>query len=221
MSMSMSMSTNKTFLTALQWLSPAFPIGGFAYSHGLEWAIEKRHVTNQISLQNWLQDLLGLGSARSDAILLALAFKSESKAELIYLNQLALALSASAERRSETLLQGQAFGKTIRDVWGQDCTDLCYPVALGAAARRENLIKEDIIAAYLHAFSANLISAAIRLVPLGQTQGQHILLALTSEINACAAEASDADEDDLSSTTFLSDVASMRHETLHTRIFKT
>ena len=217
----MSMSTNKTFLTALQWLSPAFPIGGFAYSHGLEWAIEKRHVTDQISLQNWLQDLLGLGSARSDAILLALAFKSESKAELIYLNQLALALSASAERRSETLLQGQAFGKTIRDVWRQDCTDLCYPVALGAAARRENLIKEDIIAAYLHAFSANLISAAIRLVPLGQTQGQHILLALTSEINACAAEASDADEDDLSSTTFLSDVASMRHETLHTRIFKT
>ena len=178
-------------------------------------------MTDQISLQNWLQDLLGLGSARSDAILLALAFKSESKAELIYLNQLALALSASAERRSETLLQGQAFGKTIRDVWGQDCTDLCYPVALGAAARRENLIKEDIIAAYLHAFSANLISAAIRLVPLGQTQGQHILLALTSEINACAAEASDADEDDLSSTTFLSDVASMRHETLHTRIFKT
>lgn len=118
-------------------------------------------------------------------------------------------------------MQGQAFGKTIRDVWGQDCTDLCYPVALGAAARRENLIKEDIIAAYLHAFSANLISAAIRLVPLGQTQGQHILLALTPEINACAAEASDADEDDLSSTTFLSDVASMRHETLHTRIFRT
>ena len=142
MSMSMSMSTNKTFLTALQWLSPAFPIGGFAYSHGLEWAIEKRHVTDQISLQNWLQDLLGLGSARSDAILIALAFKSESKEELIYLNQLALALSASAERRSETLLQGQAFGKTIRDVWGQDCTDLCYPVALGAAARRENLIKD-------------------------------------------------------------------------------
>jgi urease accessory protein len=215
------MSTNKTFLTALQWLSPAFPIGSFAYSHGLEWAIEKHLVTDQISLQNWLQDLLGLGSARSDAILLALAFKSESKAELIYLNQLALALSASAERRSETLLQGQSFGKTIRDVWGQGCTDLCYPVALGAAARRENLIKEDIIAAYLHAFSTNLISAAIRLVPLGQTQGQHILLALTPEIKACAAEASEADEDDLSSTTFLSDVASMRHETLHTRIFKT
>ena len=119
------MSTNKTFLTALQWLSPAFPIGGFAYSHGLEWAIEKRHVTDQTSLQNWLQDLLGLGSARSDAILLALAFESENKSELIHVNQLALALSASAERRSETLLQGQAFGKTIRDVWGQDCTDLC------------------------------------------------------------------------------------------------
>ena len=120
------MSTNKTFLTALQWLSPAFPIGGFAYSHGLEWAIEKRHVTDQTSLQNWLQDLLGLGSARSDAILLALAFESENKAELIHVNQLALALSASAERRSETLLQGQAFGKTIHDVWGR--TALIYAI---------------------------------------------------------------------------------------------
>lgn len=219
--MSMSMSTSKTFLTALQWLSPAFPIGSFAYSHGLEWAIDAGHVTDQVSLQRWLEDLLDFGSARNDAILVSLAFQAKDAHAIKTLNQLAVALAPSSERRSETTLQGQAFRRTVRDVWGHEMPNLCYPVALGHGAKLEELDQEEIIAAYLHAFIANLISAAVRLVPLGQTQGQQILLALAPDIAKRAAEALISQEDDLRSISFLSDVASMRHETLHTRVFKT
>ena len=209
------------FLTVLQWLSPAFPIGSFAYSHGLEWAIDSEYVKDSKALYHWVKDLLNFGSARSDAFLISLSFQAESAEEIAKLDQLALALAASEERRHESLLQGHAFSRTIRTVWGHDIDDLCYPIALGRASKQHDLDQGQVIAAYLHAFSANLISAAIRLVPLGQTQGQQVLLDLTPEIVKMATEALNAKEEQLGSITFLSDVSSMQHETLHKRIFKT
>ena len=215
------MSTKQPMLTALQWLSPAFPVGSFAYSHGLEWAIEAGHIKDEPTLQSWLQDLIALGSGRSDAILVSLAHCAEDRAALKSLNDLALALAPSSERRAETVLQGQAFCQTLKDVWDYDISGLCYPVAVGVGARRGGLERADITAAYLHAFVANLISAAVRLVPLGQTQGQRVLLGLMPDILEVGTDALSASEEDLTSACFLSDIASMRHETLNTRIFKT
>lgn len=215
------MSTSKDFLTALQWLSPAFPVGSFAYSHGLEWAISAEHVTQEAELLEWVRDLIQFGSGRNDALLVSLGYQAHDIQVLQDLNEHALALSASRERQAETVFQGQAFVKTLNDVWGHDLPSLCYPVAVGAAARLETLPQADIVAAYLHAFSANLISAAVRLVPLGQTQGQRVLLELTSSLLSVSNAALDADVCALSSTTFLSDVASMRHENLQTRVFRT
>ena len=215
------MSTKQPLLTALQWLSPAFPVGSFAYSHGLEWAIEAGHIKDEPTLQSWLQDLIALGSGRSDAILVSLAHCAEDRAALKSLNDLALALAPSSERRAETVLQGQAFCQTLKDVWDYDISGLCYPVAVGYGAFCAGLDRADITAAYLHAYVANLISAAVRLVPLGQTQGQRILLGLMPDILEVGTAALSASEEDLTSAGFLSDVASMRHETLKTRIFKT
>jgi hypothetical protein len=125
------------------------------------------------------------------------------------------------QRLSETQAQGEAMGKVMRDVWKIGCEEMVLPVALGAAAAHRSIPVDLIVPAYLHAFSSNLISVAVRLVPVGQTQGQRVLLALHPLIDAIAQVASNADLDDLTSCTFLSDVASMRHETQIPRIFKT
>ena len=132
-----------------------------------------------------------------------------------------IAAVRSGQEISEIQSQGEAMGKVMRDVWKIGCEEMALPVALGAAAAHRSIPIELIVPAYLHAFSSNLISVAVRLVPLGQTQGQRVLLALHPLIDALAQVASTADLDDLTSCTFLSDVASMRHETQIPRIFKT
>jgi urease accessory protein len=215
----MSTPINDQILTVMQWLSPAFPIGSFAYSHGLEWAISTGCVIDAATLESWITDVLEYGSGRTDAIILALAVRGVLPFDK--LNAMSLALCASQERLSETQAQGEAMGKVMRDVWKIGCEEMVLPVALGAAAAHRSIPVDLIVPAYLHAFSSNLISVAVRLVPVGQTQGQRVLLALHPLIDALAQVASNADLDDLTSCTFLSDVASMRHETQIPRIFKT
>jgi len=216
------MQSRKSFLTTLQWLSPSFPIGSFAYSHGLEWAMSAGYVTDEESLLYWMQDLIEFGSVRNDAILVSLAYRRAPEAmNITALNDMALALAPSRERRSETVLQGRAFVKTVNEVWDQDLPELCYPVAVGTAAKYERLNHDDIVVAYLQAFVVNLIYTAVRLVPLGQTQGQRVLTTLTPELLDISALAVAATDQDLTNAAVLSDIASMRHETLKTRVFKT
>ena len=215
----MSTTINAQILTVIQWLSPAFPIGSFAYSHGLEWAISTGRVTNAATLESWITDVLEHGSGRTDAIILALAVRGALPID--QLNAMSLALCASQERLSETHSQGTAMSKVMRDVWQIGCEEMALPVALGASAAHQSIPVALLVPAYLHAFSSNLISVAVRLVPLGQTQGQRVLLALHPLIDALAQLASSAELNDLTSCTFLSDVASMRHETQIPRIFKT
>lgn len=214
----MSTATEEQIITLQQWMSPAFPIGAFAYSHGLEWAIESGHITTEAALFEWMHDLVQHGSARSDAILVGLAHRGD---DIAGLNQLALALCPSKERVDETQLQGTAFCAVLENVWGHGAAQLALPVALGQAARLHGIDAGPCICAYLHAFCSNVISVAVRLVPLGQTAGQRVLHKLTPLIPDQARLAITAQRGDLTSNTFLSDVASMRHETLHTRIFKT
>lgn len=214
------MSTNADLLMLAQWMSPAFPVGAFAYSHGLETAFLDGAIACAEDLENWLWDVICHGSGRNDCILLRMAHSSQSPAELSTINQTALALSASQERVLETQQQGHAFNQTVAAVWGCDERSLCYPVAVGHAALHRRLDVDLVAAFYLHAFASNLVSAAVRAVPLGQTEGQRVLAALVPLCEQIASETKAATFDDLSSTAFLSDIAAMRHETLQPRIFR-
>ena len=129
----MSTHIDPHIITLQQWLSPAFPLGAFAYSHGMEWAIETGKIKTETELSDWILDLLQFGSVRSDAILVALSYKSDQPREL---NKLALALCPARERIDETQLQGMAFCSVLRDVWGLELHDFVLPVALGQAARK-------------------------------------------------------------------------------------
>ena len=202
----------------MQWMSPAFPIGAFAYSHGLEWAIDKGHLSNGKKLQNWIADLLEYGSLRTDAIFISLILRGRDAKKM---NELSIALCPAGERLLETKLQGSAFAKVIEDVWQQDIGDLSLPIAVALAAKKQSIKQNLILPAYVHAFCSNLISAAIRLIPIGQTEGQRIMLELYPKISDLVKTASESEIDDLNSACFFSDVSAMEHEYLQPRIFKT
>jgi len=203
-----------------QWLSPSYPVGSFSYSHGLEWAISEGEITCTSELKFWLLDILNHGAGRNDAILLAHAYRAETLSELAEVAELATAFNPSAERLLETQSQGAAFAKTTRTVWPAELPDMPYPVAVGAAARQHDLPLDDTIALYLHSFAANLVSAAVRFVPLGQTEGQVVLSNLFETIDKITTEAQVCTLDDLGGCAFRADIASMKHETLTTRIFR-
>ena len=214
----MHMHTDLKFMTVIQWMSPAFPIGAFAYSHGLEWAIDKDHVSNGEKLQKWITDLLEYGSLRTDAIFISLILRGHDVRKM---NELSMALCPAGERLLETKLQGSAFAKVIEDVWQQDIGELSLPIAVALAAKNQSIEQDLILPAYLHAFCSNLISAAIRLIPIGQTEGQRIMLELYTTISDLVQTASESEIDDLNSACFFSDVSAMEHEYLQPRIFKT
>ncbi|GEQ97851.1 urease accessory protein UreF [Iodidimonas gelatinilytica] len=207
-------------LTLAQWFSPSFPVGAFAYSHGLETAIQDKRIRTPKDLEDWLVDILLQGSGRNDCILLRMAYACDHPADLEHVDATARAFAPSAERLRETHLQGTAFSETVRAVWPGEQPDLCYPVAIGYAARRMGLDLSLTAALYLQAVIGNLVSAAIRLVPLGQTDGQAILAALTPLCRDIAAQTEGKTQDDMHSMAFLSDIAAMTHETLPHRIFR-
>jgi urease accessory protein len=206
-------------LRLLAWLSPGFPTGGYAYSHGLEWEVDRGDITSGDTLQAWLTDILTHGSGRNDAILLRHACRPG--ADHAALNDLAIAIAPSRERRAETLDQGTAFVAAAAPWHPPDLpTRVAYPIAVGALAARHGLDEDTTTAAYLQALTANLISAAVRLVPLGQSAGLRVLAALEPAILRVAAESSAALLDDLGGCAFRSDLAAMHHETQYTRLFR-
>lgn len=214
------MSTEGDILTLTQWLSPAFPVGAFAYSHGLEAAVADGTINSSDALTDWLRDILLHGSGRNDCILLRAAHASDP-ANLGLINDTALAMAASSERQLEAKLQGAAFCQTTAAIWGGEPVDLVYPVAVGAAAARMNLDVTLTASLYLHAMVSNLVAVAQRLISLGQTEGQSIVAALAPLCESVAKDSARDTLDDLHSTAFMSDIASMRHAHLQPRIFRT
>ena len=206
----------------LTWLSPAFPIGAFAYSHGLEWAIEAGDVQDETALYDWVQAVLRHGSGRNDAIFLRHAHRANDPDALRSLAELAAASQPSRERRNETLAQGTAF-LLAGEVWGGCGIEgaVAYPVAFGALARAHGVPEDPAALGYLHAFAANLVSAAVRLVPLGQTAGLRTIAALEPVVGEIADETCGAGLGDIGGACFRSDIAAMRHETQYTRLFRT
>lgn len=204
------------------WLSPAYPVGAYTYSHGLERAVSDGVVHDLASTQNWIADVLLHGSGRNDAILLSHAWRAaEDPKALEELSELALAFVPSAERLLETEAQGAAFSAVTSAAWGDDSAERTpYPVALGAAAGRAGIDLHLTVTLFLQAFASNLVSAAIRLVPLGQTDGQRIIAAMTSVSQRVAEDAISAQLDDMGGCAVLADIASMRHETQDVRLFR-
>lgn len=202
-------------LTLTQWLSPSFPVGAFAYSHGLEQAIGDGDVRDAATLEAWLRLVLEQGSGAVDAVLLCRALAGDEVADT------ARALAASRERLEETEKQGAAFAQTVNALYGEALPPMPLPVAVGVAARRLSLSPEQVAALYLHSFTSNLVSAAVRFVPLGQSEGQRVLSRLHEAIETVAARAVETPLDQVGSAAFGADLAAMRHETLDVRIFKT
>lgn len=212
-----TMPTDPRLLTLTQWLSPSYPLGSFAYSHGLEAAIRWGWIEDEARLLEWLSGVITEGSGFSDATLILQAYRADNIDEI---NAIARAYAPSSERLREAERQGSAFARVTRDVWELDLPDLLLPVALGRAAQLVTLDPEAVSALYLHAFASNLIQAAQRLMPLGQTAGQRILHQLTPVCTETAQRAANHPLDEIYSNAFLSDIASMHHETLEPRLFQ-
>jgi len=209
-------------LRLMAWLSPAFPTGGFAYSHGLEWAVEAGDIKDGDSLRVWLTDVVTNGSGRSDTILLRHAHRAAADpVALCEIVSLASAIAPARERRDEALNQGRAFQLAVAPWTNTHLPeDAPYSVTVGAAAGTQEIPEDDTAVAFLQAFTTSLISAAVRLVPLGQTAGLKVLAALETTILATASETKTATLDDVGGCAFRSDLAAMRHETQYTRLFR-
>ena len=204
-------------LTLVQWLSPAFPTGGFAYSHGLEAVIDGGE-RSAAGIGGWIAGVLRHGAGQADAVLLALVLRGHDPGEA---DTLARALAGTRERLAETVEQGAAFARTVAALTGQDLPSRCLPVAVGEAARGLALPVEEVVAVYLHAFAANLVACATRFAPLGQTEGQGVLASLHPLVAEIAAWAAEAGVDDIGTAALGADIAAMRHEAMDVRIFKT
>ena len=213
-------ATATDILTLNQWFSPAYPVGSFAYSHGLEWAIDAGDVTTAAQTAAWIEQVLQHGAGWNDSLFLAAAYRADAD-ELDEIDAIARAFAASSERLKETRLQGEAFCDVTAKVWATDLARWTYPVVVGRAARLENLPLDLTTQFYLMAFVSNLSAVAMRLVPLGQTDGQSLIRNLTPLCKEIAEAAHSGSLDDLTSTSFASDIAAMKHETQYSRIFRT
>lgn len=218
------------------WLSPAFPIGGFSYSHGLEAAVEAGFVHTVEELVDWLSADLSEGAGRGDVILFASAWRAtgaEDWSALCEAAELAGALRGTSEFALEAKAQGSAFLKTVMAVWpsarltaaagalrGAGLSSPVLPIAAGMAAASADVPLRPAAALFLQSTVANLVNAAVRLVPLGQTDGQRALAALEPEVVRVADIALGETLDDIGSAAFMVDMMSMRHETQYTRIFR-
>jgi urease accessory protein len=216
----------------MTWLSPSFPVGAFSYSSGIEWAVEAGDITDAASLRLWLAAMLTDGAGICDGIFLAHTYRaalSGDDALLADIAELASAFVPSRERQLETTAQGRAFIKIARAAWHNALLDrlvscckaaIVYPVAVGLVSAAHALPLAPTLHAFLHAVTSNWISAGARLVPLGQTDSQRLLAQLEPVVGSTAKRALAASLDDLGSATFRADLASMRHETQYTRLFR-
>jgi len=221
-------------LTLQAWLSPAFPVGSFAYSQGLECAFEAGELADGEAVRDWLSALLEHGPIRNDAILLSVAWhavRDGNPALLRETNDLGLALANGQERRLETSAQGRAFARTVAVSWPSASFDAqlaalgarppAYPVAVAAAAAAHELPLVATLEAFVFATLANAMAAATRLGAIGQTEAQRILAGLAGRVPELVQAAVHASLDDLGSATVRADIFTFLHETQYTRLFRT
>jgi urease accessory protein len=216
----------------MTWLSPSFPVGAFSYSSGIEWAVEAGDIGDAASLRDWLAAMLADGPGFCDGVFLAHAHRAASSrdgAGMLDIAELAAAFVPSRERQLETSAQGRAFIDIARAAWNcegleqmiEHCDGvIVYPIAVGLVSAAHAIPLAPTMHAFFHALTSNWISAGARLIPLGQTDSQRVLALLEPTVVSTAKRALKASLDDLGSATFRADLASMRHETQYTRLFR-
>jgi urease accessory protein len=216
----------------MAWLSPAYPVGAFSYSGGIEWAVEAGDIKDPQTLRDWLGAMIGEGGGFCDAVFFVHAHRAiaaNDDAALRAVAELAAAFVPSKERLLETTAQGRAFLDATRAAW--PCPALgrldvawqgpvALPVAVGVACAGHGIPCDPALHAFMHAIVANWISAGVRLIPLGQTDGQRVLAALEAAIAAAAARALGTPLDEAGTCSLRADIAGMRHETQYTRLFR-
>lgn len=205
-------------LKLAQWLSPAFPIGGFGYSQGLETPMSTGVVATAAEVERWVRDVLRHGAGGMDAVFVARAHAGDDPA---LLSDWAMAYASCAERATELTDQGRAFGQLMTAMTGAPFGSWPYPVAVGLAARSLNLPRVEVLALFLHGVAAQMVSAATRFLPLGQSEAQALLMRLAPLIAELAEQAERRSLDDIFTFTPGADLAGMQHETLEIRIFRT
>jgi urease accessory protein len=217
------------------WLSPAFPTGAYSYSHGLEWAVEAGCINDRKSLVDWLEADLCYGSGRNEAIFFSEAWRcvmDDDRAKLFEIAELAAAFRGTLEFALESSQQGAACLATLRRVWpdrlldrlseilGERHIQPTLSVVLGIRSARQGIPVSLALPAFLQSYIANLVTAGVRLIPLGQTDGQTALLELEEPVLAASSQPNRVTTDDLGSAAFMVDLASMAHETQYTRLFR-
>lgn len=219
----------------MAWFSPAFPVGAYSYSHGLEFAVEEGLVHDPCSLQDWVRSVVTAGAGRVDAGLICAAFAAAAAHELEAVEHVLAwgqALRPSAELGLESSGQGRAFLDTVCATWPHPDLErwqalareqersVVYPVAVALTGAAHGIELPTLLQAYLQSVAANLVSAGVRLVPLGQTDGQRTMAALEATTLAAARAALDRPWEDIGGSALVVDWASMRHETQYTRLFR-
>jgi urease accessory protein len=217
------------------WLSPVFPTGAYSYSHGLEWAVEAGSVHNRASLVDWLAADLRYGSGRNEAIFFREAWSSATlgdQSRLLEVAELAAAFRGTSEFALESAQQASACRSTLSQVWSDPLLDqvaealaerripLSVALVLGIRCAKQDIPMVLALPAFLQSYLANLVTAGVRLIPLGQTDGQAAIAALEDIVLATSADAATATIHDLGSAAFMVDLASMAHETQYTRLFR-
>ena len=235
MSDSQSDLHTRSLLRLQSWLSPTFPTGSYSYSHGLEWAVEVGSIHDLRTLIEWLEVELCYGTVRNEAIFFAAAWRCVDAGEggrLLEIAELAAAFRGTAEFALESSQQAAASLAVLRRVWPDGLLDWlaqelherqvppAQAVVLGARAAGQGLPEDVALSAFLQSYVGNLVTAAVRLIPLGQTAGQLAIAALEATVLAASASARDATIADLGSAAFMVDLASMAHETQYTRLFR-
>jgi urease accessory protein len=229
--MTIMSTTEAALYRLLSWLSPAYPLGAFSYSHGLEYAVEAGLVHDAASLQHFVATVLRAGAGRSDAALIVAAYRAAAEGDVRRLDEvsdLAAAWRATAETALESQAQGAAFLAVTRAAWPHRALDalaarhetVALPVALAVAAAAQDVPLEPLVDAYLHALAANLVSAGMRLVPLGQSDGQRAIAALEAAVAATASAALVSSLESVGTAAPVIERCSMRHETQYTRLFR-
>ena len=227
-----AMSTEAALYRLMTWLSPNYPLGAFSYSHGLEYAVETGLVGDRGGLLHWVATAVSTGAGRSDGALLAAAWRAAAAADQAALDDVAalgFAWRGSSETALESRAQGAAFLSTTRAAWPHPLLDAlalrhrgeaALPVAVGVAAAAHEVPLAAALTAYLHAFAAALVSAGLRLIPLGQSDGQSVVAALEPVIAASVAAVLETPLDEIGTAAPVIDRCSMRHETQYTRLFR-
>jgi urease accessory protein len=221
----------------LSWMSPAWPIGAFAHSGGLEWAVETGDVHDRGSTADWIADLIEHGVLWNELVLFRHAYRATEQrdpAVLLAAAELADAAAIGFERRLETMAQGTAFRRIGRAILGErifseldplDDESLAYPIACGCQMAHRRIPLGHALAAFGHGIAANLVSAAQRLVPLGQTDGQRVLVDLKPALLAAAGRAAALPDGDpfeqMGGMALAADIGCIAHETQYTRLFRT